>query len=82
MHLDWEQTVRRVSLAATLVESLPISDVVDDNISVPFTNMLTTFLLFGRNILTASDVVIVLKSKSISDVCWNIAPPVFRSRGL
>ncbi|XP_073002386.1 probable phytol kinase, chloroplastic isoform X2 [Typha latifolia] len=50
IHLDWEQTVGKValvSLAATLVESLPITDTLDDNISVPFATMLTAFLAFG-----------------------------------
>lgn len=49
-HFDWEQTVARValiSLVATIVESLPISDVIDDNISVPLTSMLTAFVVFG-----------------------------------
>ena len=50
VHFDPEQTITRValiSLAATVVESLPISDVVDDNVSVPLTSMLTSVLLFG-----------------------------------
>ncbi|KAI8008409.1 hypothetical protein LOK49_LG07G01394 [Camellia lanceoleosa] len=48
--LDWEWTVERValvSLVATIVESLPITDVVDDNISVPLVSMVTAFLSFG-----------------------------------
>ncbi|THU59172.1 hypothetical protein C4D60_Mb03t22190 [Musa balbisiana] len=47
---DLEQTITRValiSLAATVVESLPISDVIDDNVSVPLTSVLTSVLLFG-----------------------------------
>ncbi|KAK6933480.1 hypothetical protein RJ641_036374, partial [Dillenia turbinata] len=38
--LDWTQTIKRValvSLLATIVESLPINEVVDDNVSVPLT---------------------------------------------
>lgn len=49
-HLDWDKAIERVamvSLAATVVESLPITEFVDDNISVPLTSMLTAFLLFG-----------------------------------
>ncbi|KAF5948049.1 hypothetical protein HYC85_014006 [Camellia sinensis] len=48
--LDWVWTVERValvSLVATIVESLPITDVVDDNISVPLASMVTAFLSFG-----------------------------------
>ncbi|KZV54938.1 phytol kinase 1, chloroplastic [Dorcoceras hygrometricum] len=43
-------TVKRValiSLVATLVESLPITETVDDNISVPLASMMAAFLLFG-----------------------------------
>ncbi|URE28345.1 hypothetical protein MUK42_07991 [Musa troglodytarum] len=39
--------VALISLAATVVESLPIGDVIDDNISVPLTSVLTSVLLFG-----------------------------------
>ncbi|WOL13555.1 putative phytol kinase, chloroplastic isoform X4 [Canna indica] len=49
VHFDLVQTATRValiSLTATIVESLPITDIVDDNISVPLTSMLTAFLLF------------------------------------
>ncbi|XP_042464283.1 probable phytol kinase, chloroplastic [Zingiber officinale] len=49
-HFDQPEMVARValiSLAATVVESLPISHVVDDNISVPLTSMLSALLLFG-----------------------------------
>ena len=49
MQLDWVSTVQRValvSLVATLVESLPISDLIDDNISVPLAAMAMTFLSF------------------------------------
>ncbi|XP_020100687.1 probable phytol kinase, chloroplastic isoform X3 [Ananas comosus] len=50
--LDWERAIWKVALvsfAATLVESLPISDVLDDNISVPLASMLTAFLVFGSS---------------------------------
>nr|CAD1823132.1 unnamed protein product [Ananas comosus var. bracteatus] len=52
IHLDWERAIWKVALvsfAATLVESLPISDVLDDNISVPLASMLTAFLVFGSS---------------------------------
>lgn len=55
-HLDWDKAVKRVavvSLAATVVESLPISEFVDDNISVPLTCMLMASLLFGSHWATA-----------------------------
>lgn len=48
--LDWVWTVERValvSLVATIVESLPITEVVDDNISVPLASMVTAVLIFG-----------------------------------
>ncbi|XP_042511042.1 probable phytol kinase 1, chloroplastic isoform X2 [Macadamia integrifolia] len=48
--LDWSWTVERValiSLGATVVESLPTTKVVDDNISVPLSSMLMAFLLFS-----------------------------------
>ncbi|CAA6670510.1 unnamed protein product [Spirodela intermedia] len=41
------KNVALVSLAATAVESLPITDVLDDNISVPLLSMLVASLLFG-----------------------------------
>ncbi|KAJ3678418.1 hypothetical protein LUZ60_002221 [Juncus effusus] len=50
MHLDWDETILKaalVSLVATLVESLPITDFLDDNISVPIASMCTAFLVFG-----------------------------------
>ncbi|KAG0454805.1 hypothetical protein HPP92_023755 [Vanilla planifolia] len=49
LYLDWRVTPEKVflvSLAATLVESLPFSEVIDDNITVPVTSMLTASLLF------------------------------------
>lgn len=36
-----------VALAATVVECIPVNDVVDDNISVPLATMLAAYLLFG-----------------------------------
>ncbi|KAH7537022.1 hypothetical protein FEM48_Zijuj03G0048200 [Ziziphus jujuba var. spinosa] len=50
MVLDWPLTVQRValvSMVATFVESLPITKVIDDNISVPLASMVTAFLSFG-----------------------------------
>ncbi|KAL0904554.1 hypothetical protein M5K25_026680 [Dendrobium thyrsiflorum] len=49
-HLDWRtvEKVFLVSLAATIVESLPISQVIDDNITVPMTSMLAACLVFGN----------------------------------
>lgn len=48
--LDWIETLQRValvSLVATVVESLPITEVVDDNISVPLASMVAAYLSFG-----------------------------------
>ncbi|OMP05509.1 Phosphatidate cytidylyltransferase [Corchorus olitorius] len=48
--LDWGWTIRRVaivSLVATVVESLPITMLIDDNISVPLSSMLAAYLSFG-----------------------------------
>ncbi|KAL0007867.1 hypothetical protein SO802_009369 [Lithocarpus litseifolius] len=50
LHLDWVQTVQKValvSLVATVVESLPTTEVVDDNISVPLASMAVAFSMFG-----------------------------------
>lgn len=50
LKLDWSVTVQRValvSLVATVVESLPITSVIDDNISVPLASMVTASLSFG-----------------------------------
>ncbi|KAK8579707.1 hypothetical protein V6N13_142875 [Hibiscus sabdariffa] len=47
--MDWGDTVQRValvSLVATVVESLPISNLIDDNISVPLASMLAAYLTF------------------------------------
>lgn len=49
-NLDWMETVQKVafvSLVATAVESLPITDVVDDNISVPLASMAAAYLSFS-----------------------------------
>ncbi|XP_060210453.1 probable phytol kinase 1, chloroplastic isoform X1 [Lycium barbarum] len=49
-HLDWVSTVERVavvSLIATIVESLPITGTVDDNVSVPLVSMVVASLAFG-----------------------------------
>lgn len=48
--LDWIETLQRValvSLVATVVESLPITEIVDDNISVPLASMVAAYLSFG-----------------------------------
>ncbi|XP_044460469.1 probable phytol kinase 1, chloroplastic [Mangifera indica] len=48
--LDWVSTVQRVafvSLAATLVESLPITELVDDNICVPLVSMAAAYMSFS-----------------------------------
>ncbi|XP_065634817.1 probable phytol kinase 1, chloroplastic isoform X3 [Quercus suber] len=50
LHLDWVQTVQKValvSLVATVVESLPTTEIVDDNISVPLVSMAVAFSMFG-----------------------------------
>ncbi|XVF23435.1 hypothetical protein REPUB_Repub13aG0038200 [Reevesia pubescens] len=47
--LDWGFTMHRVafvSLVATVVESLPITMIVDDNLSVPLATMLAAYLCF------------------------------------
>ena len=49
VQLDWASTVPRVafiSFVATLVESLPITKVIDDNISVPLATMVVAFFTF------------------------------------
>ncbi|PKU71952.1 probable phytol kinase, chloroplastic isoform X2 [Dendrobium catenatum] len=49
-HLDWRtvEKVVLVSLAATIAESLPISQVIDDNITVPIISTLAACLVFGN----------------------------------
>ncbi|XP_020590862.1 probable phytol kinase 1, chloroplastic isoform X2 [Phalaenopsis equestris] len=48
-HLGWStvEKVVLISFAATVVESLPLSEVIDDNITVPVTSMVAACLLFG-----------------------------------
>ncbi|CAM0902397.1 unnamed protein product [Alopecurus aequalis] len=51
IHVSWDQALGKlvlVALAATVVECIPVIDVVDDNISVPFATMFVAFLLFGN----------------------------------
>jgi phytol kinase len=48
--MNWETTLQRVamvSMVATVVESLPITDQLDDNISVPLATILAAYLSFG-----------------------------------
>lgn len=48
-HLDWAWTMQRVALVAlvaTIVESLPTTEVVDDNISVPLASIVAAYLSF------------------------------------
>ncbi|XP_009361416.2 probable phytol kinase 1, chloroplastic [Pyrus x bretschneideri] len=48
--LNWIQTAEKVAfvaLVATLVESLPITEVLDDNISVPLASMAAAYLSFS-----------------------------------
>ncbi|KAJ6311437.1 hypothetical protein OIU77_013242 [Salix suchowensis] len=48
--LDWTWTFQRVALVAlvaTVVESLPITEIVDDNITVPLVSMVVSMLSFG-----------------------------------
>ncbi|KAG2242560.1 hypothetical protein Bca52824_095604 [Brassica carinata] len=50
LHMNWETTFTRVvivSLVATLVESLPITDQIDDNVSVPLATILAAYISFG-----------------------------------
>ncbi|KAL0303465.1 UNVERIFIED_CONTAM: putative phytol kinase, chloroplastic [Sesamum radiatum] len=50
IQLEWMQTLERVALVsfvATLVESLPTTGIVDDNISVPLASMVTSLFVFG-----------------------------------
>ncbi|EMS55542.1 putative phytol kinase, chloroplastic [Triticum urartu] len=51
IQVSWDQAIGKlvlVALAATAVECIPVTDVVDDNISVPLATMLVAFLLFGN----------------------------------
>ncbi|KAK1571655.1 hypothetical protein Q3G72_020797 [Acer saccharum] len=48
--LDWVLTMEKVALVclvATVVESLPTTHLIDDNISVPLSSMLAAYLSFG-----------------------------------
>ncbi|PIA54857.1 hypothetical protein AQUCO_00901033v1 [Aquilegia coerulea] len=48
--LDWSSTVGKVALVAlvaTIVESLPTTEIVDDNITVPLSSMLMAFMFFS-----------------------------------
>ncbi|KAM2382528.1 probable phytol kinase 1, chloroplastic [Malus sylvestris] len=48
--LNWIQTAEKVAfvaLVATLVESLPITEVLDDNVSVPLASMAAACLIFS-----------------------------------
>ncbi|XP_062091914.1 probable phytol kinase 1, chloroplastic isoform X1 [Humulus lupulus] len=50
IQLDWSSTIQRVALVAmvaTVVESLPISEAVDDNLSVPLATMIAAYLSFN-----------------------------------
>ena len=52
IHVIWEEALGKlalVALAATVVECIPVTEVVDDNISVPLATMLVAFLLFSSN---------------------------------
>ncbi|KAK3143407.1 hypothetical protein QOZ80_4AG0299940 [Eleusine coracana subsp. coracana] len=52
IHVNLEEALGKlvlVALAATVVECIPVTDVVDDNISVPMATMLVAFMLFGSN---------------------------------
>ncbi|CAH2074164.1 unnamed protein product [Thlaspi arvense] len=50
LQMKWETTFARVamiSMVATVVESLPITDQLDDNVSVPLATILAAFVSFG-----------------------------------
>ncbi|KAL1201453.1 Phytol kinase 1 [Cardamine amara subsp. amara] len=50
LHINWDTTfgkVAIVSMVATVVESLPITDQLDDNVSVPLATILAAYLSFG-----------------------------------
>ncbi|WVZ87625.1 hypothetical protein U9M48_034234 [Paspalum notatum var. saurae] len=52
IHVSWEEAfgnLALVALAATVVECIPVTEVVDDNISVPLATMLVAFLFFGSS---------------------------------
>lgn len=50
IQVSWELALGKlllVALVGTVVECIPVTDIVDDNISVPLATMLVAFLLFG-----------------------------------
>ncbi|CAA7033925.1 unnamed protein product [Microthlaspi erraticum] len=50
LQVNWETTfmkVAMVSLVATVVESIPITDQLDDNVSVPLATILAAYVAFG-----------------------------------
>lgn len=52
IHVSWDEAFAKlalVALVATIVECIPVIEVVDDNISVPLATMLVAFLMFGSN---------------------------------
>ncbi|EOA21194.1 hypothetical protein CARUB_v10001540mg [Capsella rubella] len=51
LDMNWGTTFQRVaivSMVATVVESLPITDQLDDNVSVPLATILAAYLSFGN----------------------------------
>jgi phytol kinase len=52
VHVNLEEALGKlvlVALAATVVECIPVTDVVDDNISVPLATILVASVLFGSS---------------------------------
>jgi phytol kinase len=52
IHVNWEEALGKlvlVALAATVVECILVTDVVDDSISVPLATMLVASVLFDSN---------------------------------
>ncbi|PKA50624.1 Phytol kinase 1, chloroplastic [Apostasia shenzhenica] len=50
LYMDWGRTVKKVAviaLAGAVVESLPLSEIIDDNITVPLISMLAGSLVFS-----------------------------------
>ncbi|XP_010552940.1 PREDICTED: phytol kinase 1, chloroplastic [Tarenaya hassleriana] len=50
LNLNWDTALQRValvSLVATIVESLPITDRLDDNLSVPMASIVAAYVSFG-----------------------------------
>uniref|UniRef100_A0A8R7TNJ1 phytol kinase n=1 Tax=Triticum urartu TaxID=4572 RepID=A0A8R7TNJ1_TRIUA len=51
INVSWDQAFGKlalVTLAATAVECIPVTEVLDDSIYVPLATMLVAFLLFGH----------------------------------